>query len=536
MSELRFIPPALTRYEWNALMNYVALGKNASPCSYTIFTDATYCYARNGSTGVIDFTGPLANSSAIINQAIQTAPLLTSIYVKDDVSITGSIVINRKVNFHANTITLPVGMLGNGINVTNLLSDGKCEIDVNLIKILDPAWNADGIFFENNINTHIKLGYNAYYGNSSGATQGNGLHIFSSNGDGIYDCTFSGVIGYFNNNLYMETTGSGFINQNWFNECEFVGAGTNNIKMYNNGNGIGANHFNHTYTEPPKANGSNIHITSGPGAIYPRVEYNEFLAYDAYDVPTGTVTDYYADSNVYGTRFIGGFVVLGQSNDSGLLTSYTGVFDISSNQILNTNTTFTKFVPVNAGWTSSTGGTGVISIFPSLVDLTSGVTSGGTASYTTYMYQMVPTGLAYINWTFTNTIYELSFDFNRHNDISDVSEVARVQVKSVITVGDLSDRGIGIQVINNNLYAETFETSRTLALLQTVTNGIMYNIRIRVEPTVIHFYVNNILKLSITNAIYKTTYIANPKMVISVTNGSVNQLASIDVSNIQVLI
>ena len=57
----------ITCVDWGNLADedgFLALGRNRYHCSYVVYTDGTYYYAENGTTGALDYGGPSSNGGA----------------------------------------------------------------------------------------------------------------------------------------------------------------------------------------------------------------------------------------------------------------------------------------------------------------------------------------------------------------------------------------------------------------------------------------------------------------------------------------
>jgi len=74
----------ITCAHWDQLCDvdgFLALGRNRYTVNYVVYTDGTYFYAENGSTGVLDYGGPTnegavsgTSAAAVINAAIAALP------------------------------------------------------------------------------------------------------------------------------------------------------------------------------------------------------------------------------------------------------------------------------------------------------------------------------------------------------------------------------------------------------------------------------------------------------------------------------
>ncbi len=90
---------------------------------------------------------------------------------------------------------------------------------------------------------------------------------------------------------------------------------------------------------------------------------------------------------------------------------------------------------------------------------------------------------------------------------SDVNFQGRFQVKDVGTLGQLAEKGIGLQIDNLALTGESYGEARgTVDLSTTLTVNVPYKITITLYPATLYdterveFRVNNVLKGTITTA------------------------------------
>jgi hypothetical protein len=500
--------------------------------AYTVYSgpDGTW-YAKNG-YGTNDFSS--SDAATTINEAIKLAPYAGEVKVIGTALLTDTIVINKNISFTFETIILPSGMLKNGINVTNVFGDvGHFSVTGNQLAVYDTAWNADALLVRKCSNLYIDIGYIVNYN----ARKGVGYHLYAGQGEGCSTNMFSGRVGYFDTNILFSTDGTGWINQNTIQDANCDGAGTYNVRLYNNGNGIGANNFINFYTEPTSNGGYNIHLSTGPDAVYHTINYNQFTNYDAFDVISHpTSTDYYADDSVIFTKFSGGFIVSGQWQDYGKMTVLTGVFDQSTNTIVNTPNTDGVSISTS-GWTEFyVNGSGQILDTATYLGAVTGNTAQSNAAGYVNAYMLAPSSTTYSQMSFQTCPYTFTFSLERHDDMAASDEITRFQIKNPAEIDELTSVGLGVYTIGNVLYGESYGTTRGQVELTTVASAKMYNIKIVVTPNErVDFFVNGILEGSITTASQLPVALGSPRLWISAQNGANSQWVSLGISNINIL-
>lgn len=143
----------------------------------------------------------------------------------------------------------------------------------------------------------------------------------------------------------------------------------------------------------------------------------------------------------------------------------------------------------HTGWTEVVTGSGATTQ-GYLQDVSTGITATSTAAR-----YMTPAGLGmglaaqYIDWDYP--IYLYIPYYNRGS--SDAEAVARIQLKLVATIGQLADKGFGIQIDNLALTGESYGTARgTVDLSTTLTVDITYAFLIVFTPGAsVAFYVDS---------------------------------------------
>jgi len=176
LSEIRTIPPQLTKNEWNALLDH-ALEK---PASYIIRKNGSYYEAINGTTGKIDYSG--TNASTVIQSAINaltsggkiflkaaTYEIGTTIYLKDFRTLCGENHYATVLKATAAITVLDTPFTGGYVNqyivIENLMVDGN---GIATKGIHFPVWRGrirnvvvrsvagDSIHIEGNVNSAIE--------------------------------------------------------------------------------------------------------------------------------------------------------------------------------------------------------------------------------------------------------------------------------------------------------------------------------------------------------------------------------------------
>jgi len=217
MSEIRTIPPQLTRDQWNALLDH-ALEK---PASYIIRNNNGTIEAINGSTGKIDYSG--TDASTVIQSAINALTNGGKIFIK-----AGTYTFSNTVN----------------INYPNIKIAG--EGMTNTVFIISATFTGTRLFYVNDVNDtefdHFRIyGQGAAAGVSGIGTysNGNGHTCYIHHVD-IYKPTATGIsVGSGFNGIKIDTVrikdaGTNGIQYNsasdsWMSNMEINGAGTTGV-------------------------------------------------------------------------------------------------------------------------------------------------------------------------------------------------------------------------------------------------------------------------------------------------------------------
>jgi len=176
-------------------------------------------------------------------------------------------------------------------------------------------------------------------------------------------------------------------------------------------------------------------------------------------------------------------------------------------------------VPTNAGWSTSNTGSGVTGFTPLYMYAYTGTTANSRGLGYCYAYGLNSGDLYkhYADWT-----KHLEFHFLVARVSSDPQVIARVQLKETSSEGALAQRGIGIEIDNYTLIGEGYGTSRgTVNLGTTLSDDKMYRIKLVLRYGVLEFWVNNVLKGTLSGSYVPNTQgTTNAFLVASIINGS----------------
>jgi hypothetical protein len=112
-----------------------------------------------------------------------------------------------------------------------------------------------------------------------------------------------------------------------------------------------------------------------------------------------------------------------------------------------------------------------------------------------------PHGFAGITYQLINYDRALSLFFSIVRVTTDSEATSFVQLKDVLTIGQLAEKGIGLAIANLTLTGEAYGTSRgTVDLATTLTLNQIYQIEIRLTSTGVEFFVDGVSKGSITTS------------------------------------
>jgi hypothetical protein len=179
---------------------------------------------------------------------------------------------------------------------------------------------------------------------------------------------------------------------------------------------------------------------------------------------------------------------------------------------------FIKNLPTNGGWTSEVTNSGSTTQTPAELTLLTGVTASSTTLLRSLVYNTVA-GPSTGSVAWVNGLW-LKFLVARYS--SDTQENGAVQLKATSTSGNLTGKGIGIQIANNVLTGEAYGSARqTTGTLVTmdVANGRGYEIWIQVKSTGVNFYVDGALIATLTGTAIPTTTSTDNYLLVSNNNG-----------------
>ena len=177
-------------------------------------------------------------------------------------------------------------------------------------------------------------------------------------------------------------------------------------------------------------------------------------------------------------------------------------------------------IPTAGGWTTSTAGSGSITFQPMRLIGQTGTTANSRGLCWTSAYGFNEGGVyQYMNWD--KVLY---FIFNVSRYQSDTEVVGRIQLKPGATEGPLAGKGIGLKILNGDLWGESYGTG-----LGEVDLGYTLNIAgqegsqivIALDPgTSVKWYVNGVLKGTQDTASKIPAGTAIGRFVFSIINGA----------------
>jgi hypothetical protein len=177
-------------------------------------------------------------------------------------------------------------------------------------------------------------------------------------------------------------------------------------------------------------------------------------------------------------------------------------------------------IPTVGGWTEDNAGSGSITFQPMRLIGQTGVTPDSRGLCWTSAYGFNEGGVyQYMNWD--KVLY---FIFNVSRYQSDTEVVGRIQLKPGATEGPLAGKGIGLEILNGNLWGESYGTG-----LGEVDLGYTLNIAgqegsqivIALDPGAsVKWYVNRVLKGTQSTASKIPTGTAIGRLVFSISNGA----------------
>lgn len=138
-------------------------------------------------------------------------------------------------------------------------------------------------------------------------------------------------------------------------------------------------------------------------------------------------------------------------------------------------------IPTNAGWTAIVTGSGATLQLPSRLT----INTGATASSTALLRQQLAgfgLGAAGLRLDWRN---KLVLVFQVRRATTDAEVVARVQLKETTAIGQMAERGFGLEVANFAMTGESYGTARGAVDLGTsLTDNVLTQIVIVHEPAI----------------------------------------------------
>jgi hypothetical protein len=324
--------------------------------SYIIFKEDSKYLARNGKTGVIDYSG--TNAATVIQAVIDghNNTIGGTYILKGKIDLDTTITISQKDDFKlvfdALYITADVDgiIINDNQDVRNVELIGK-EIQVNIAG----NYTHTALTLKNTHYTHVDVKYITKTGNVNGTA----IEISSDNVSGSHanHVKIGQILGYATG-ILLKTSGDGFVSRNFIdkayikicNYCIKLETTTTTYSIFDNV-------FRDCAADKPGYGagviGYGIHIT---GKCCNNI-FDNYAAWQMSSTVAGS-RSYYADSNVRGTLFIGGIpqhYVQGDAspnkfwNDSGVDTEIYSEWTTTEAGLRRSMTDKTIFFPVTQG-------------------------------------------------------------------------------------------------------------------------------------------------------------------------------------------
>jgi len=174
-------------------------------------------------------------------------------------------------------------------------------------------------------------------------------------------------------------------------------------------------------------------------------------------------------------------------------------------------------VPTNSGWATSNLGSGGVGHYPFNIFVYTGTTANSRGLAYTIAWGLNSGDVRRDRIDFSKKLM-ISFAVVRRN--SDSEAVARFQLKSVNTEGDLADLGLGIRIDNYTVLGEAYGTARGTTSLGSLTNEQLTRFKIvHVPDTRVEFWVDGVLTGVLTGTYVPTGLSNNSFLVASIVNG-----------------
>ncbi len=149
------------------------------------------------------------------------------------------------------------------------------------------------------------------------------------------------------------------------------------------------------------------------------------------------------------------------------------------------------------GWTHATMGSGTVAQESTTFQTLKTGTAAGSSAVRRIGLSGFNDGSLDSQWISWD--YPLILSFNATRRTSDAEAQSFVQLKESIFIGQLAEKGFGIQIDNLTMTGESYGTSRGTVGLGTIKSGRTNYVEIRLVPhTAVEFYVNGSLAGTIT--------------------------------------
>ena len=308
MSEIRTIPPQLTRDQWNALLDH-ALEK---PASYIIRNNNGTIQAINGSTGKIDYSG--TDAASVINSCLEATK--TSSY-PPPIICKGKLDLYSPINYgnYWNDIypdlyfdKFVVQTDNPAIVIKNLRWGGKIEGDYIFVPNSSNP-HTHGIIEMTGRTDHVQVTIKKRLDGNWTDGRTTGIYIHCGQNEHFMNCKFEVSCFYAcgNHVLWIELTNNAWASVNTFNLGMFEAASPQQIYIHKTGTDafhnnviMGCGGSQNTYNPQNLSPLYCIRLETDSTGKITGTTFKDFYVYSAYD------EIYRAVGNVIGTRFIGG--------------------------------------------------------------------------------------------------------------------------------------------------------------------------------------------------------------------------------------
>ena len=185
--------------------------------SYVIFKEGSTYYAKNGTTGEIEFSG--TDAATVIQSAIDAAPLETTIVAKGDMHITSTINISRRVSLIIDNLYIDSDVDGILVGTTD---SSTLNLDTTLVKISGTAWFTDSythsiIKLQHVRSARVDVG-RIFVTTGMATGDSTGIHLYADGAGTYLNSIKFQEIGGIGTGIKLECTATsgGFVHPNWF--------------------------------------------------------------------------------------------------------------------------------------------------------------------------------------------------------------------------------------------------------------------------------------------------------------------------------